>query len=146
MKLIFRLSILITVPIAFRFVKPDQVTLHHPSFFGVHTMMLRRILGAGIAGAALVLGTAVPAFASPVSSGPVHGNGISSLCYLGTYGDLTRLCDLNTLNDPEQYCDLGIYGDFTRTCDLANLGRPAEYLDLGTYGDYSGLLGVNHAG
>ncbi|AHI02167.1 hypothetical protein [Kutzneria albida] len=108
--------------------------------------MLRKTFAAGIAGVALLFATAVPAFASPVSHTPSHGSGIASLCYLGVYGDLTRLCDLDTLNDPKQYCDLGIYGDFTRICDPANLAHPAEYLDLGTYGDYRGLLGLTHLG
>jgi hypothetical protein len=103
-------------------------------------MMLSRTLAVGIAGAALVLGTAAPAFAAPVSHAPTNDGGITKLCDLGTYGDLTRLCDLNNLNDVKQYCDLGIYGDFTRTCDLANLQNPAKYLDFGTYGDYSSLL------
>ena len=110
--------------------------------------MLRRTLAVGIAGAALMLGVAVPAFADtpPAPQAPYHTNDIAKLCNLGAYGDLTYTCDLRNLTDLKQYCNYGILGDFRPTCDPANLADPGRLLNLGTYGDYSGLLKLDGIG
>ena len=104
-------------------------------------MSLRRIIAVGIASAAVVLGSAVPAFASaPAPQAPHHKTDLAHLCDFGTYGDLTYTCDLGNLNDVKQYCNYGILGDFRPTCDPMNLVEPGRLLNLGAYGDYSGLL------